>query len=178
MKTSSTRFWLGYLLLAASGTLAGCNSTTRSQPGSSEANAAQYQFAFLRSDVEAEKQKPTKKPKPGRKPKTKADYENAIASVKRYRQTHEKGGMLTSYLSKQIVKDLIANGKCEGIRVYLADSAGQERMVVIGVDKDGVDLVTPTTLEDKNGISSQGKYLFGISEDRCPSSCTGAMLYE
>lgn len=86
--------------------------------------------------------------------------------------------MHNGYLSKQVVKDLMSSGKCEGIRVYLADSAGQERMVVIGVDKDGVDLVTPTNLEDQTGIKSQGKYLFGITEDKCPENCVGATLYE
>ncbi|GAB2468996.1 hypothetical protein GCM10011375_29480 [Hymenobacter qilianensis] len=178
MPTHSNHYWLGCLLFVASGTLSGCNQTSRSQPPPASADASLYQLAVLRSEAESEEQKPTKKPKPGRKPKTKADYESAIASVKKYRQTHSAGGLHNGYLSKQVVKDLISSGKCEGIRVYLADSAGQERMVVIGVDKDGADLVTPTNLEDQTGLKSQGKYLFGITEDKCPENCIGATLYE
>jgi hypothetical protein len=62
--------------------------------------------------------------------------------------------------------------------MYLADSAGQDRIIVIGVDKDGADLVTPISLEDKTALKSQGNYLFGISEDKCPENCVGAALYE
>jgi hypothetical protein len=168
------------LVLATSCTLLGCSQSTPSQEhgAGSEEHSSLYHFAVLKPDTEAESQKPVKKPKPGRKPKTKADYTSAIESVKRYKSSHPAAGMHNGYVSKQLVKDLLANSKCEGIRMYLADSAGQERMIVIGVDKDGVDLVTPTTLEDPAGLKSQGRYLFGISEDKCPENCVGATLYE
>jgi hypothetical protein len=135
--------------------------------------------SFTSEGTTGEADKLAKKPKPGRKPKTKADYDNAIESVKKYRRDNPTAGIHNSYISKQMVKDLLANGKCEGLRVYLADSAGNARIVVIGVDKDGADLVTPVNLEDKTGVKSlQGKYLFGISEDKCPQNCEGAALYE
>jgi hypothetical protein len=174
MKPNVTFYWLCGALLVASVVLNSCQHAPQNQAWQAQPETGLYQQTALLTAAAAA----PKKPKPGRKPKTKADYESAIASVKQYRKVHEKGGMLNSYLSKQVVKDLIANSKCEGIRMYLADSAGQERMVVIGVDKDGMDLITPTTLEDKTGVKSQGKYLFGISEDRCPESCVGAILYE
>lgn len=120
-----------------------------------------------------------KKPKPGRKPRTTTDYNSAIDAVKKYRKEHQSGEILNSYFSKKLMKELLANGKCEGVRVYLADSAGQAKMVVIGVDKDGADLVTPIELEQAvGGNSTQGQYLFGISEDRCPDNCQGAALYQ
>jgi hypothetical protein len=127
----------------------------------------------LQGDVES------KKPKPGRKPRTTTDYNSAIEAVKKYRNEHQSGEILNGYFSKKLMKELLSSGKCEGVRVYLADSAGQAKMVVIGVDKDGADLVTPIELEQAvGGNSTQGRYLFGISEERCPNNCEGSRLYQ
>ncbi|QIL74758.1 hypothetical protein [Hymenobacter sp. HDW8] len=171
MKLMSGLYAMGVAALLAPGGLFGCSNSSASQAAAQL--AVPVHFAFHRAETPA-----AKKPKPGRKPKTKADYDNAIASVKKYRENHPSGGLHNGYISKQLVKDLLANGKCEGLRMYLADSAGQERMVVIGVDKDGADLVNPINLEEQSGLRTQGKYLFGISEDKCPENCVGAALYQ
>jgi hypothetical protein len=107
--------------------LTGCERTSRNQVRANQDVAGLYRQTVLRGDVES------KKPKPGRKPRTTTDYNSAINAVKKYRNEHQSGEILNGYFSKKLMKELLSSSKCEGVRVYLADSAGQAQMVVIGV---------------------------------------------
>jgi hypothetical protein len=79
----------------------------------------------------------------------------AATQTKRSRDSSHKGGM---FLRKEL-DDLLAQPGCSGVRFYYGlDANGQDSLILVGVDKDGNDMV--------NGVLIDGSF-------PCPPFCGG-----
>jgi hypothetical protein len=186
MKTGTNLRWVvGCLVLLGTGGLFSCNEARKNEEPRSQEAIAQSQSTPDQDQFEIDPAVTLiKKPfnsNAGRIPTTKADYDSAIASVKRYKGKYQNN-VHNNYFSRELAEKLLLNKECVGLRVYRADSTGKKngkylRIVVIGVDKNGRDISTPVSLVDSNSLKLQEQFLFGISEEKCPNNCGGCLLY-
>jgi hypothetical protein len=187
MKKFTTLCWVVCLLIAIAGGLFGCDRAQKKDGENSREITAQGQSAPDQDQPEID---PTLKlikkpfnPRAGRIPTTKQDYDSALVSVKRYKARRRNNHVHNNYFSRELAEKILLNKECVGLRVYRADSAGRGngnylRIVVIGVDKNGRDISTPVNLVDSIGAKSQERFLFGISDEKCPDNCEGCALYQ
>lgn len=70
---------------------------------------------------------------------------DAAAQTRRYREGQQKGGF---FLRKEL-DELLAQPGCSGLRYYYGRKVdGQESLLLVGVDKDGNDLVQGIIMEE------------------------------
>ena len=114
-----------------------------------------------------EAKKPPFDPKAGRRMKPK----DAARWTKRYRDTPQQSGdQLTraNYFGKDFLLGLLDEPECAGLRIYQAiDDQGIGRVVLVGVDDKGQDLVPRkddgTLPDDGDGV--------GETPMSCPVQC-------
>lgn len=109
--------------------------------------------------------KPPFDPKAGRRMKPK----DAARWTKRYRDTPQQSGdQLTRahYFGKEFLQALLAEPGCAGLRIYQAiDGAGIGRVVLVGVDEKGNDLLPR---KDDGTLPDDG---VGETPMLCPNQC-------
>lgn len=71
--------------------------------------------------------------------------DEAAAQARRFREGQHKGGL---FLRKEL-DDLLAQSGCAGLRFYYGRKAdGQDSLILVGVDKEGNDLVQGVVMEE------------------------------
>ncbi|SMB90382.1 hypothetical protein SAMN00120144_3732 [Hymenobacter roseosalivarius DSM 11622] len=107
-------------------------------------------------------------PRAGRRMKPR----DAARWTRRYRDTPRLPGdkpTLAHYFGKEFLQGLLAEPNCAGLRIYQAiDDSGARRVVLIGVDDQGKDLLPP--VKEDGTLPDNGD---GVGETpmTCPSIC-------
>lgn len=69
----------------------------------------------------------------------------AAAQARRFREGQHKGG----YFHRKDLDELLAQPGCVGLRYYYGRKVeGQDTLVLVGVDKEGNDLIQGVVMED------------------------------
>lgn len=85
--------------------------------------------------------------------------ETASEWTKRFRNSIEEGSTIAHFFGKDIIKDILAQEGCMGIRVYHAlDENNKRQLIMVGANADEQDLF--------NGIVAERSVL-------CPPWCSG-----
>lgn len=68
--------------------------------------------------------------------------DEAARMTARYREKVEKGAIIGGYFGREAIEKILAQEGCVGIRYYYAEKDdGTPTLVLVGVDKEGNDLV-------------------------------------
>ncbi|QIL77349.1 hypothetical protein [Hymenobacter sp. HDW8] len=102
-------------------------------------------------------------PKAGKKIKSK----EAARWTKNYRTNpgkQEETLTLAHYFGKEFLLSILNEDACAGLRIYQAiDDEGASRLLVVGVDAKGKDLISP--------IDDDGDGAVGDTPMMCPDNC-------
>ena len=72
--------------------------------------------------------------------------EEAATQARRFREGQHKGG----YFHRPDLDALLAQPGCSGLRYYYGRHAdGQDSLILVGVDKEGNDLINGVVMEDE-----------------------------
>ncbi len=97
-------------------------------------------------------------------------YELGAKMIQRWHRENPDD-VLASFTGRNIIESILAQPGCTGIRMFNAiNDLGIKQLVLVGVDKDGNNILEYTTIGD-NGDVIKNK---GIVADRstiCPPSC-------
>lgn len=97
-------------------------------------------------------------------------YELGAKMIQRWHKENPDD-VLASFTGRNIIESILAQPGCTGIRMFNAiNDLGIKQLVLVGVDKDGNNILNFTTIGD-NGELIKNK---GIVADRsgiCPPSC-------
>lgn len=88
-----------------------------------------------------------------------------------YRKTISKDDTRAHYFGSDIIQKLLDEDKSVGIRIYYAiDDKGKKQLLVVGVDKDGNDLLPA---ESSAGTGEGGEPFIADQSFPCPMFCSG-----
>ena|ERR1700741_2298175 len=74
--------------------------------------------------------------------------ETAAEWTRNYRQTIENGDTIAHFFGKNIIKEILAQDGCMGIRIYYAlDERGKKQLIVVGANSEENDLYEGTIAE-------------------------------
>jgi hypothetical protein len=74
---------------------------------------------------------------------------DAAAQTRRYREQVGKDSPKSAFFFRKLLDELLAQPNCAGLRIcYARTDKGEDSLVLVGVDKDGNDMVQGTLLED------------------------------
>jgi hypothetical protein len=74
---------------------------------------------------------------------------DAAAQTRRYREQVGKDAPKSGFLFRKLIDELLAQPGCAGLRIcYARTDKGEDSLVLVGVDKNGNDMVEGTLLED------------------------------
>jgi hypothetical protein len=116
-------------------------------------------------------------PKAGKKVKPK----DAARWTKNYRLKPRKHGdtpTLAQYFGKEFLQRILDENSCAGLRIYQAiDDEGTRRVLVVGVDAKGNDLIGP--INEDGTLPDDGGGIVGDTPMSCPSTCdTNSLLMQ
>jgi hypothetical protein len=95
------------------------------------------------------------------------DYNVARKWVANYQKANPTGNM-AHFFGYEIIKELLAQEGCVGLRMYYAiDDAGERQIILVGVDEKGMDI--------KPGANGRTKDEGSVADASypCPTYCSG-----
>ena len=108
-------------------------------------------------------------PRAGKRMKLK----DAARWTKNYRIKPRKHGdtaTLAQYFGKEFLQSILKEDSCAGLRIYQAiDDEGMRRVLVVGVDAQGNDLIGP--INEDGSLPDEGGGVIGDTPMSCPSTC-------